>query len=168
MQSWMKLCAVAAIAAGSTWIAVSPQATPMIAAAPQVVVEKSEPLPEITPLQTIAAPARQSRGARNLFAYIEVPVRPERRVVEEVQPIVAAPSVAANAIDVVAEKPHMQFPYRYIGRFGRDGNPLAAFARDGEIVTVHAGERVGAFRVRTIGRESVEVEADGEVVRVRL
>jgi hypothetical protein len=52
------------------------------------------------------------------------------------------------------------FPYRYIGRFGPETNPIAAFSRDGEVITVRAGDRIGPdFVVRAIGIETVEVEA---------
>jgi hypothetical protein len=51
---------------------------------------------------------------------------------------------------------------RYIGSFGTAHTRVAAFKRDGEIVTARPGERVGEFVLRSIGLESASVEgADG-------
>jgi hypothetical protein len=50
------------------------------------------------------------------------------------------------------------FDYKYIGRFGPEANPIAAFARNGEIVNARRGETIdGRFLVRTIGVESVDI-----------
>jgi hypothetical protein len=77
-------------------------------------------------------------------------------------------------VEVVAARlepeqpPPPRFPYRYIGRFGPDRNPIAAFARDGEIATVRRGDRLGGFTLRHIGVESVEVEGDAGITRIAL
>lgn len=124
--------------------------------------------------QTVTAIAHphaitQSSGnGRNLFAYVApapkaIAVAPVHRAIET--PIAPPPVIAQTPR--VPEAP--RFPYRYIGRFGHDANPIAAFARDGEIVTVRRGEAVGeGFTLRTIGIESVEVESRGAVQRVAL
>jgi hypothetical protein len=53
------------------------------------------------------------------------------------------------------------FPWRYIGRFGREDNPVAAFVRDGDVKTVRIGDRIDAqYVLRGIGIESVDVESD--------
>ncbi len=108
-----------------------------------------------------------SRGERNLFAYREWPV-----VVSAAQPIVPqyvpppVTVVAAVQPAVVVPQPP-QFPYRFLGAFGSRQVRVAAFSRDGEIVTVRAGDRIGGFVLQSIGTESVEVRAaDGSVQRV--
>jgi hypothetical protein len=51
-----------------------------------------------------------------------------------------------------------QFNYKFIGTFGRAQNPIATFARDGDIVNAHVGETIdGKFILRRIGIESVEI-----------
>lgn len=50
------------------------------------------------------------------------------------------------------------FPYRYIGTFGTAGNPIATFARDGQIVNARIGDVIdGKFVLRNIGLESVDI-----------
>ena len=50
------------------------------------------------------------------------------------------------------------FDFKYIGTFGGAANPIATFARNGEIVNVHAGDTIdGKFILRSIGIESVEI-----------
>lgn len=50
------------------------------------------------------------------------------------------------------------FTYKYIGTFGSPGNPIATFARDGEIVNARVGDVVeGKYILRGIGIESVEI-----------
>jgi len=74
---------------------------------------------------------------RNLFAFPDPP-KAKPRIVEMValqpQPVIVAqqPSTPAPA----------PFPYRYIGSFGPRNAPLAAFARDGEVINVRVGERI--------------------------
>ena len=51
-----------------------------------------------------------------------------------------------------------QFDYKYIGTFGSPNNPLATFARGGDIVNVRVGDTIdGKFILRSIGLESVEI-----------
>jgi len=50
------------------------------------------------------------------------------------------------------------FDFKYIGTFGSPSNPLATFARNGEIVNVRVGDTIdGKFILRSIGLESVEI-----------
>ena len=102
-----------------------------------------------------------SQSRRNLFVY---PVREQPIQLAVLQP--SPPPVAmtiAHPMPTVEENPHPRFPYSYIGRFGPDHNPVAAFARDGDIVTVRPGDRIDRhFTLRTIGIESVEVESTVE------
>ena len=51
-----------------------------------------------------------------------------------------------------------QFTYKFIGVFGPKANPIATFARDGEIVNAHVGDILDQkFILRGIGIESVEI-----------
>ncbi|HVR39325.1 MAG TPA: thrombospondin type 3 repeat-containing protein [Thermoanaerobaculia bacterium] len=51
-----------------------------------------------------------------------------------------------------------QFTFKYIGTFGSAQNPIATFARDGEIINARIGDVIdGKFVLRGIGIESVEI-----------
>jgi hypothetical protein len=51
-----------------------------------------------------------------------------------------------------------QFTWKFIGMFGRPQNPIATFARDGDLVNVRVGETIeGKFVLRRIGIESAEI-----------
>jgi len=118
----------------------------------------------------IATP-RDSRGNRNLFAYREAAPVIERVAYTAPPLVVAQPEVATTP--VVEVKPQRRvFTARYIGRFGHDREPIAAFSRDGEVMIVREGERIDEhFVLRRIGLESVEVETreeDGEVTTQRV
>ncbi|HET8773878.1 MAG TPA: hypothetical protein VFP80_08810 [Thermoanaerobaculia bacterium] len=129
------------------------------------VVQRSEPLaapPAIVrrvPLEGTAS------GRRNLFAYPvhEQPILIARTVVQE-PPAVAIPAPVPEA----PAPPPIPFPYRYIGTFGPPQRPVAAFKRDGDVVTVFPGERIGDFVLRSIGVESVAVEGPDGTRRVPL
>jgi hypothetical protein len=55
-----------------------------------------------------------------------------------------------------------QFTWKFIGVFGRADNPIATFARDGEIVNARAGDVIeGKFILRSIGIESAEIAFTG-------
>lgn len=55
-----------------------------------------------------------------------------------------------------------QFTYRFIGTFGNPANPIATFARDGDIVNARVGDVIeGKFILRGIGIESVEIGFTG-------
>lgn len=50
------------------------------------------------------------------------------------------------------------FTYKFIGTFGRTQNPIATFARDGEILNARVGDVIeGKFILRRIGIESAEI-----------
>ena len=137
-------------------------------AKPEKVVELPPPAPVVRGEIVYAEPT-PGDGNRNLFAYVAAPIAPP--VVVKHEPVQPVPMVSAlpeppAPVQRVAEKP--RFTYRYIGRFGPDHNPVAAFIRDGEIVTAQRGDPVGEFVVREVGVESVEVGGDAGVVRVAL
>ncbi|HEY0141190.1 MAG TPA: thrombospondin type 3 repeat-containing protein [Thermoanaerobaculia bacterium] len=51
-----------------------------------------------------------------------------------------------------------RFPYKFIGMFGQKANPIATFARDGEILNARVGDIIDKqFILRGIGIESVEI-----------
>jgi hypothetical protein len=128
------------------------------------------PPPPVVAGEVVYEEPRPHDGKRNIFAYITAPVAAQP-VVKREPAVVAPPMVSAvpeppAPVEPVVERP--RFAYRYIGRFGPDGNPVAAFAREGEVVTAKRGDRVGGFVVRDIGLESVEIAGDAGVVRVAL
>lgn len=54
------------------------------------------------------------------------------------------------------------FTYKYFGTFGIASNPIATFAREGEIVNARVGDIIeGKFILRSIGIESVEIGFTG-------
>lgn len=137
---------------------------PAASAATAQLVEAPPPFPAI---QRHDPQPRAYTLRRNLFAYAApAPVRVERPVFVSV-PEPRRVEVVAARIEPEAPPPP-RFPYRFIGRFGPDGNPVAAFARDGEIVTARRGDRIGAFTLRAIGLESVEVAGDAGITRIAL
>lgn len=142
-----------------------PQSSAPPAIAPSV---QAEMLPQLS-VDRVRHASSETRSTRNLFGYVErvVPVAPDVR--PEPAPIVVAPPVVVPV--AVDERPRLRFAYRFIGRFGPDDRPVAAFSRDGEIVTARVGDRVGEhFVLRSVGIESVEMEAvvGGEVQTERV
>ena len=111
-----------------------------------------------------------SVGARNLFAYRERAAAPAFVMLKETEPVMA---VAPVPVPVVVEQAEAEprFAYRFIGTFGTRERRLAAFTRDGEVIAVRAGAKIGSdFVLRSIGLESVEVQplASASVQRVAL
>jgi hypothetical protein len=142
--------------------------TPQIAsAAPAHAAAESEPPLRV---ERHAYASHATRSTRNLFGYVEQPAPVTKPAVFHPPPV---PVVAAPAAIVPqpVERPRAPFTHRYIGRFGPDHRPIAAFARDGQVVTVRVGERIDErFVLRSIDLESVQVEAsvDGVVQTERL
>jgi hypothetical protein len=107
-----------------------------------------------------AALSGRSASARNVFSFQEAP-RPVV-VVRQVDVVKRTPDIIiAKGDDGPKEpekKPVLGFPYRYIGRFGPEGQQLAAFAGGGVVKVAKAGELIdGRFLLRAVGIESVEV-----------
>ena len=134
--------------------------------ATQPFVVKSEPVAEPPSVVLRVAEHAPSRGGRNLFAYRvhEQPVM-ATRAIEHVAPILPPPH--ETIVETPAPQP-IPFPYRYIGTFGPPHRRVAAFKRDGDVVTVFAGQRIGEFTLRSIGMESVEVEGPDGTRRIPL
>jgi len=142
---------------------------------PTAQVALSEPA-DVAPRLSVDRPADLSHSARrtrNLFAYREAETPRARPAVFHPPPpaeIVAAP---VTVPPLQEERPRLRFTHRYIGRFGPEHRPIAAFARDGKIVTVKIGDRIDDhFVLRSVGMESVEVEAsmngEAQIERVAL
>lgn len=130
---------------------------------PVVIVEAAPKGQSMQPPSGIVRPSRAVTdrvGRRDPFTYVQVEwTGPPVVTIAPIPPRpVTVPSVTPAPI--AEEKPPLQFPYRYIGVFGPDVDPIAAFARDGSVVTVRAGERIDSqFALRSIGLESVTVES---------
>jgi hypothetical protein len=79
---------------------------------------------------------------------------------------VAQPQAAPQ----IVEKPEPpKFPYRIIGRFGPDANPLAVIDAGGTILNIRAGDVVdGKFRVAFVGLESVTFVVEGGEQRIAI
>lgn len=133
---------------------------------PRTVTVQTEPI-EDPPTVIHRTPVEvASLGNRNLFAYrTHEPTVITHHVIAHPTPSVIAPP--AEIVPAVVPEPP-PFPYRYIGKFGPPQNPVAAFSRDHDVLTVRTGERVGDFVLRTIGLESVEVESAYGARRVPL
>ena len=139
-----------------------PDPSPAPRAAPVIVQDAvvAEPVPVVHH----AASDTRFVGQRNLFAY-----RVHERPIAA-RPIVhPAPAMIAMPVATIAPTPEPRpFPYRYIRTFGPRHTPVAAFSRDGEVLTVRAGERVGDFVLHSIGIESVEVQSTDGTRRIPL
>lgn len=116
--------------------------------------------PDVTPVSDPEPRSGAYAIRRNLFAFEEPPARVAEAIVEPPR-VIDAPPAAPFEPPRVEEPPVLQppaFDYRYIGRFGLEANPIAAFARNGEIVNARRGETIdGRFVVREIGIESVDI-----------
>ncbi|HEX8170511.1 MAG TPA: hypothetical protein VF824_08225 [Thermoanaerobaculia bacterium] len=110
----------------------------------------------------------RERFGRNLFAYREAPPVEPVRIVRE--PVAAEPPPAA-IVDTLSPRPPEAplFPYRFVGTFGPDADPIAVFTGDGAVVTARRGQRIGgAFAVREVGRGRVEIESADGIESLRL
>lgn len=96
---------------------------------------------------------------RNPFQYVEPPpVKVKPVVVQQAAPppVVVQPPVGLEVPTTIPAPP--KFPYHLIGRFGHMRDPIAAFAGNGQVVTVRIGDTIDdTFVVRGIGIESVEI-----------
>lgn len=131
--------------------------------------------PDVPPVAELEPRSGEHAVRRNLFAYEEPAPRavPPPIAAREIE-VPAVPAIVAAPIDVPPAVPQPPaFDFRYIGRFGTDADPIAAFARAGEIVNARRGETIdGRFVVRAIGIESVDVGfvdfPSAEAKRVRM
>ena len=164
----MKIAAMVVLAALSGWFVRGIRFDDAVEPLPQprAVIVQTEPIEDPPTVNRRAAVEVASLGNRNLFAYrTHEPTVITHRVITHQAPIFIAPP--AEIVPAAVPEPP-PFPYRYIGKFGPPHNPVAAFSRDHDVLTVRTGERVGDFVVRTIGLESVEVESAYGVRRIPL
>ena len=112
-------------------------------------------------------PPRPSSRGRNLFAFaVRDEAVPTYVLAEAPRRVEPPPPVTPT---LLPDDPRPRFTYRYIGRFGPDRKPIAAFSRDGEIVIAREGQKIDSdFVLRSIGYESVEVEGTATTERVAL
>ena len=168
----MKIAGIVVLAVLTGWFARGIQfedAVPPSSPAPSpLLIEKNERVAE-PPSVIVRAPlGGASLGNRNLFAYRvqnEWPVVTAGPVIVNPEPV-AVPQPAV--VDVVSAREPVPFPWRYIGTVGSPSTRVAAFKRDGDILTVRTGERVGDFVLTFIGLESVEVEGPDGARRIPL
>lgn len=156
---------IGVLAALSGWmvrgIQLNAETSPLPQPRPAAQVALSEPA-DVAPRLRVDRPAdlsHSARSTRNLFAYREPEIpRAKPAVFHPPPPVIVAAPVTAPPLQ--EERPRLRFTHRYIGRFGPEHRPIAAFARDGKIVTVKIGDRIDDhFVLRSVGIESVEVEA---------
>jgi hypothetical protein len=87
---------------------------------------------------------------RNLFKYVEAPPRPPKKKPAAAVVVAPPPVVVVEPERVPPPPATFDFPYRYIGSFGPEGNLIAVFVGD-DVVTARAGDSFGdAFVVREI------------------
>ncbi|HEY0143366.1 MAG TPA: hypothetical protein VGF48_20910 [Thermoanaerobaculia bacterium] len=164
---WAVIVVVAVVA----WTAARLQSEPRVDApvvAPVARAVEAPPTfePDIPRVQHVAFAGAPNRNPnRNLFSYVVPPVKAEPVVETAPVPIEAPKPVVEVAAAREPEPP--AFSYRYLGRFGREATPLAAFSRDGEVVVRRAGERIDpSFVLLRIGAESVDIAAEDGMQRV--
>ena len=150
----MLVMAVLGWMAGRLWSEPRVEVAAVPAPLPEVIVEAVD----VPKVEGMAVP-RESRSTRNLFAYRQQQAPPALPTSKPPVRPVLSPQAAADVH--VPEPPTLRqrvFPYRYLGRFGPDAKPLAAFSRDGEVLVRRAGESIDDhFVLLAIGTESVEV-----------
>ena len=101
-------------------------------------------------------------GQRNLFKYVEEP--PRRPKPKPAAAVVVVPQPIVVREPIRQEPPTFEFPFRYIGSFGPEGNPIAVFVGD-DIVTARVGDSFGdAFVVRDIATGGVVISR-GEILK---
>lgn len=122
--------------------------------------------PEVPRVQHVAFSDGAAGRERNIFSYVEPPPPPVEVVIEP-EPVPVEMPKAVVEVETAREPEPPAFHYRYLGRFGRDAAPLAAFSRDGEVVVRRAGERIDAqFVLLRIGAEAVDIAAEQGTQRV--
>lgn len=156
----------ALIGAGVTWLAIPGRLEtqerredgPRIHTAPEM---NNTTAPLLRLRDPAAYDARDLSSRRNLFAFavFQAPPRARFPVVVHRLPEVAPVTVAVLETPAVAAPP-LVFGYRFLGTFGPASAPIAAFASNGEVLTVREGDHIGqSFVLRRIGTQDVDVAA---------
>ncbi|HEX7151777.1 MAG TPA: hypothetical protein VF618_09845 [Thermoanaerobaculia bacterium] len=167
MRPWTRIAAIAAVALVSGYFVANGLAVdeaPLVPPPPPAAATVTHP--DIPSIELHATSAAEIQPGRNVFAYVVHEAPPAPPVVRQLPP----PEVPLRAFEPAEEAPaapaQARFTWRFIGRFGPKQNPLAVFAREGEIVTARQGQKIDdRFVLRAIGNESVEVQPEGEGVQ---
>jgi hypothetical protein len=94
---------------------------------------------------------------RNLFAFVEVSA-PRVEAAAPAAPVAPTPVVQTVSEPNQEAPREPEFPFRYIGRFGPERDPIAVFVANGDVVNARIGELIaGQFRLTRVGIESVEI-----------
>lgn len=162
---WIRIAVVVAVAVGVTWAVVPRDAVcpPPVAA---IVVEAAKVAQDEPPVVPVPA-VREARSGRDPFAYVVQAAPPV--IAQRVEPAVVAVVEERAATEVAAVQTLPRFDYRYIGRFGTAHDPIAAFVRDGDVITVRRGDTIdGRFVVKAIGANDVEIGFVNQEATLRL
>src|SRR5258708_4786753 len=118
------------------------------------------PVPSLRLRDAAADDARVHLVRRNLFEYTELQApRPRAPITLQQPPAVVPVTVAVLETPAVAPPP-LVFGYRFLGTFGPAASLIAAFASNGEVLTVREGDHIGqSFVLRRIGTRHVDVAA---------
>lgn len=126
-------------------------------------------IPSLRLRDAAADDARMHQLRRNLFAYMELQSpRPKIPITVQPSPAVVAVAVATPETPAVGP-PSPVFGYRFLGTFGPAASLIAAFAGNGEVLTVREGDHIGqSFVLRRIGTRTVEVAALDQQATLRV
>lgn len=104
-------------------------------------------------------------GNRNLFQYVEDKPLPKKKPAAVVAPVVVVEPPRIEVAQTEVQPPKsFDFPFRYIGTFGPEGNPIAVFVGE-SVVTVRVGDTFAdGFVLRDIRGERVLVSR-GDIVK---
>jgi hypothetical protein len=113
--------------------------------------------------------ARVHPPRRNLFEFAEVQAtRPMAPIAQQGSPAVVPVTVAVLETPAAAPPP-LVFGYRFLGTFGPAASLIAAFAGNGQVLTVREGDHIGqSFVLRRIGKRDVEVAALDQQATLRV
>jgi hypothetical protein len=113
--------------------------------------------------------ARVHTLRRNLFEFAEVRApKPKVPIAQQASTAVVPVTVAVLETPAVASPP-LVFGYRFLGTFGPAASLIAAFASNGEVLTVREGDHIGQrFVLRRIGTRDVEVAALDQQATLRV
>jgi len=148
-------------------IATTPQPAATVQAVPAATADGTLSIASLPAAQRIDP--SQLAESRDIFRYRQS----ESMRRERAAPIKLATTpipVAPTPVALPVEQQQPQLGYTFIGTFGPDGAPIAAFSHNGEVVIAQPGQRIDEhYRLRTVGLESVDVErADGGAMRVAI
>ena len=106
-------------------------------------------------------PATQ-HGSRNLFAFDTPPARPIEPVIAPASaPLLPEPIITSTPQPSPTQPQVPEVPYRLIGTFGREADPIAAVVGQGNVVTVQRGGAIdGRYAVEKVDTHSLSLQDD--------